>query len=397
LGIFQPADILLPNACDMTKWSVVACDQFSSEPEYWERVKREVGGAPSSLAMILPEAYLGRGADESGETAARAMADYLRRGIFEKIENSFIYVERALSDGKTRRGLVGAVDLEAYDYSPDTAAPIRASERTVAERLPARAAVRRRAALELPHTMALIDDAARSVIEPFARETDAMQRLYDFELMEGGGHIRGWRVTGRGAARVTAAFERLRASPRVVIGDGNHSLAAAKSHWDSIKSGSGGGAAAHPARYALVELNNVYDPAVTFEAIHRVVFDVDARQFIAGLEKAVGGGGAYKIRWRAAGETGEISARAACIGDLIEAVQTYIDGTGVRADYIHGADSAIALSGAPGAAAVLLPAMDKSDIFGTVAARGLFPRKSFSIGEARDKRYYLECRRIAAQ
>jgi hypothetical protein len=396
LGIFQPADILLPRLSDMTRWSVVACDQFSSEPEYWERVKREVGGAPSTLAMILPEAYLGRGADESGEAIARAMADYLRRGLFETIENSFIYAERALPDGKTRRGLVGAVDLEAYDYSPDTAAPIRASERTVAERLPARAAVRRRAALELPHIMALIDDAASSVIEPFARETDAMRKLYDFELMAGGGRLRGWRVTGRGAERVTEAFERLGASPRVVIGDGNHSLAAAKAHWDSIKSGLGGGAAAHPARYALVELNNVYDPAVTFEAIHRVVFDVDARQFIAGLEKAVGGG-AYKIRWRAAGETGEISARAACIGDLIGAVQTYIDGTGVRVDYIHGADSAAALSAAPGAVAVLLPAMDKSDFFGTVAARGLFPRKSFSIGEARGKRYYLECRRIVSE
>ncbi|MDR1579421.1 MAG: DUF1015 domain-containing protein [Synergistaceae bacterium] len=394
--IFRPADILLPDVTDMQAWSVIACDQFSSERDYWDRVASRVGDAPSTLRMILPEAYLGGSAHEHfAREISIAMRSYLGTGVFSEYKDSLVYVERRLSNGRTRRGLVGAIDLDRYDYSPDSRAPVRASEMTVPDRLPPRVAARASAALELPHVIALIDDAEMSVIEPLEGQKNSFEKLYDFDLMEDGGHITGWRVTGGEAARVAKLVNGLRGAAAMIIGDGNHSLAAAKTHWDGLKRNGPEDAAA---RYALVELNNVYDPAVEFKAIHRVVFGVNAHSFVRDMERAIGGPGRCGAEWRSSGEGGKISVAASCIGDAIEAVQSFVDGisekTGCRVDYIHGDDVLESLSSAPDTVGIIMPAMGKSDFFGTVLSRGVFPRKSFSIGESRDKRYYLECRKI---
>jgi uncharacterized protein (DUF1015 family) len=314
--------------------------------------------------------------------------------LFHEYPNSLVYVERKLSNGLVRRGLVGAIDLESYDYSPDSTAPIRASERTAPDRLPPRVAARKTASLELPHVIALVDDSKKTVIEPLAEKTGRLQKLYDFDLMEGGGHITGWLVPGEEASGVASLANGLSGDAKIAIGDGNHSLAAAKTHWDAIKKSQRGTAA----RYALVELNNVYDPAVEFLAIHRIVFGVDAASFVQKMEQAIGGSG-YRIGWRSSGASGEFSVGASCIGDAIESVQSFIDDealkTGCGVDYIHGDGALESLSAKPGNVGVVLPAMDKSDFFRTVLSKGVFPRKSFSIGEPRDKRYYLECRKIA--
>jgi uncharacterized protein (DUF1015 family) len=378
-------------------WSVVACDQFSSDRDYWRRVASRVGGAPSTLRMILPEAYLGDGAHEHfAREISLAMRSCLEEGIFREYKDSLVYVERKLSSGRTRRGFLGAIDLDSYDYSPDSKAPVRASEMTVPDRLPPRVAARASAALELPHVIALMDDAEMSVIEPLEGQTRSLEKLYDFDLMEDGGHITGWRLTGAEAARVAGFVNGLRGEAAMIIGDGNHSLAAAKTHWNELKRNGLEDAAA---RYALVELNNVYDPAVEFMPIHRAVFGVDADSFARDMERAIGGHGRYRVGWRSSGKEGGFSVAASHVGDAIGAVQSFIDGvsekTGCRVDYIHGRDALESLSSEAGNVGIIMPVMDKSDFFGTVLSSGMFPRKSFSIGESCDKRYYLECRKIA--
>ncbi|MDR0764467.1 MAG: DUF1015 domain-containing protein [Synergistaceae bacterium] len=395
--IFRPADILLPRVADMGAWSVIACDQFSSDRDYWDRVAARVGDAPSTLRMILPETYLEDGAGgHFAREISLAMRNYLDAGIFREYKDSLVYVERRLSNGRARRGLVGAIDLDRYDYSPDSGAPVRASEMTDPARLPPRVAARASASLELPHVIALMDDAGMSVIEPIEGLKNSLEELYDFDLMEGGGHITGWRVTGGEAARVCDLVNARRGAAAMIIGDGNHSLAAAKTRWDELKRNGRRDAAA---RYALVELNNVYDPAVEFKPIHRMVFGVDARSFARDMERAIGGPGRYGVEWRSSGEGGKFSVAASRVGDAIGAAQSFIDEisekTGCRVDYIHGSETLESLSSRTGNVGIIMPAMDKSDFFGTVLSRGVFPRKSFSIGESRDKRYYLECGKIA--
>jgi len=397
--VFMPADILLPESVAMESWSVIACDQFSSELEYWARVREKVGAAPSTLNMIFPEAYLGT-LDEADAVAKirAAMNDYTARGLFSEVRDSFVYVERTLPDGRCRRGLVGAVDLEEYDFSGGKAA-ILASEGTVLDRLPARIRVRRAARLELPHIMAFIDDRDGTVIEPLADKT--LHALYEFDLMEGGGRIKGARVHGADADGVIAAMQALRGEDRalMVMGDGNHSLAAAKVYWDELKQGLGDAERqSHPARFALLEVNNVYDPAIDFEAIHRVVFGVDPSELVQALSDAMPKGADYEMRWVSREGSGVIGCAADCIGDFLDAMQTFLDDyvqkTGGVIDYIHGDDTAEELAKGDGCLGLILPAMDKSELFKTVMANGVFPRKSFSVGHARDKRYYLECRGI---
>jgi len=405
--VFTPADILLPGGISPEAWSVIACDQFSSERDYWERVREKVGRSPSTLNMIIPEAYLEE-VDEETETGriSAAMDDYAGSGALREIKDSFIYVERTQSDGKMRRGLVGAVDLEEYNFSGGDAS-ILASEGTVLERLPARIRIRRAAMLELPHIMTFIDDSEKTVIEPLAAIAGASQPLYDFDLMEGGGHIRGMRVTGKDADAVMAALRELQAEnvrrgkgrALMVMGDGNHSLAAAKVYWDELKKGLDESVReSHPARRALLEVNNVYDPAITFEAIHRVLFGVEPTDVVDALVKGMPGGGDYELRWMAGAQSGAFGVSAACIGDMLAAMQgileDYIIRAGARIDYIHGEDTVQNLARGERCLGLVLPAMDKSELFSTVASRGVFPKKSFSVGHARDKRYYLECRSI---
>jgi len=399
--IFTPTNILLPEGISMEKWSVVACDQFSSEQDYWERVKDEVGQSPSTLNMIIPEAYLDEIDEETEkERICAVMDDYLSQGIFREIGNSFIFIKRTQSDGHVRHGIVGAIDLEEYDFSRTDAA-IRASEGTVLDRLPPRIRVRRAASLELPHIMTFIDDPENIVLGPLAKKADSLPLLYDFTLMEGGGNIRGMRVTGDDADNVMESLGELHLQNDMLmaVGDGNHSLAAAKVYWDEIKTSLDNEArVSHPARWALVETNNVYDDAITFEAIHRIVFDADPADFASAIQKAMPSGDDYELVWIYGERSGTFKTGASCIGDMLSTMQEFLDDytkkNDCRIDYIHGEESVRKLAQSERSIGLILPAMEKSEFFSTVTSRGVFPKKSFSVGEARDKRYYLECRKI---
>ncbi|MEA4946246.1 MAG: DUF1015 domain-containing protein [Oscillospiraceae bacterium] len=408
--IFNPADILIPRNADMTAWSVVACDQFTSEPEYWARAEALVGDKPSTLRLMLPEAYLGKPqAEDSTARINAAMRRYLDGGLFWTLENSYVYVERTISDGRVRRGLVGALDLEEYDWSPASASPIRATEGTVEDRLPPRVKVRQDAPLEMPHIMVFIDDADNAVMDA----AQGGERLYDFDLMLGGGHLAGYRVPDN--ARVDAAVDALsdpaalaakyglagKAPAIFAMGDGNHSLATAKKCWETLKPAlTPARRETHPARFALVELVNIHDPAISFEPIHKVLFDTDNRDFIAAARLYFHGaeGEGHVIRLLAGGAEATLSLAGFSIGELIgeceRFCQRYLKINGGRIDYVHGDGEAASLASGLGCAGILLPRMEKSELFPSVIQTGPFPKKSFSIGLGPDKRYYLECRKI---
>lgn len=398
MRVFTPADILLPRVDDMTKWSCIACDQFTAEPEYWREAERIVGSEPSTLRLMLPEAWLGV-RDSAAETRKiyAAMKDYVNRGIFRTVEQSFIYVERTLPSGAVRRGLVGKLDLECYDWAPGSATPVRATEGTVESRLPARVEVRRSATLEMPHIMVFIDDPENAVIPSAA----GGEELYDFELMLGGGHIRGSRVTGEAAERLTAALEAPEGSVRFAMGDGNHSLAAAKRCWEQIKRNlPESELETHPARYALAEIVNIHDEAVTFEPIHRVLLETAPRGFIEEAAARLPRGKGQAVTLLAGRREMEIETGMP-LGALVALVDELLGDWrrehGGEPDYIHGDEEARALGGRPSSVGVLLPRLEKAELFPYITQHGPYPKKSFSIGHARDKRYYLECRRIVPQ
>ena len=409
---FLSADILLPKTDDLTRWSVVACDQYTSQPEYWQRVRAFVGDAPSALNLILPEAELGA-PDEARRIAAinANMDRALASDGFTLLPDSYIYVERTLDRGRVRRGLVGRVDLEAYDYSPDSSSPIRATEGTVASRLPPRIRVRQDAALELPHILLLCDDPADELLGPVAQSKDGLRPVYDFELMEDGGHIAGWQVSGeqaaafdqrlsRYAAQVPDKYPGLHGTPMVfAMGDGNHSLATAKACWEALKQADPGLAGTeHPARYALVELENIHDPALEFEPIHRVVSGTDPKALLAELQASVCAPEGYPVRWFAGEENGTVYLDPArselAVGVLQGFLDRYLQTHPGEVDYIHGDDVVRELSAAADAIGFLLPPMEKSQLFRGVIADGVLPRKTFSMGHANEKRFYLEARKI---
>ncbi len=399
MSLIRPTDILLPREEYRKLWSVVACDQFTSQPDYWERVERMTSGAPSSLRMVLPEAWLGTDrAVGAPERIAGMMEQYLSDGIFEEHPDCYIYLERTQTDGRVRRGLMGALDLERYDFAPRTDAPIRATEGTVAERIPPRVAVRAAARLEMPHVMVLMDDRDDRVLGPLENARHRMKKLYDFDLMMGGGHVTGWRVDGALRDTVTAALDSLgeeelpreqrgaalSGAPRTLaVGAGTHSLAAAKRWWDRLKETlSPAERETHPARYALVELGNIHEPALEFMPIHRLIYHTDTSDFAAMLAKR-------RQEWETPGKTiGERTAAADAF------CRDYAASHGGEIDYIHGDDAVKELARRPGCAAVLLPPVKKSGLFVSILRDGALPRKSFSIGRGEDKRYYLECRRI---
>ena len=414
---FRPADILLPRDCDYDRWSVVACDQYTSQPEYWQRVENYVGSAPSALRLILPEGCLGGPNVETDiMDVNNTMTRYLREDRFKALPQSMIYVERRLDNLKIRRGLVGMVDLEQYDYEPGSATAVRATEGTVMSRIPPRVAVRKNAPLELPHVMLLADDPMKTVIEPLAARKEHMELVYDFDLMERGGHITGWKLDGESLAQVAAALADL-ADPAAfrakygdepvmafAVGDGNHSLATAKEcyerqkrlvpreQWDSL-----------PARFALCELVNLHDPSLEFEAIHRALFGVDPEEVVEALLAAFPGacrgeGEGHVLRYLHAGGSGAVTVpRPAAhleVGTLQPFLDQYVKEHRARMDYIHGADVARALAARPGNLLFLLPAMRTEQLFPTVIHDGALPRKTFSVGQAHDKRFYLEARKI---
>ncbi len=416
---FQPAEILLPKDTDMTKWAVVACDQFTSQPEYWQAVEKTVGSAPSTLRMILPEARLNDpDVEEHIRDINNAMASYLEQELFRTLPETLLYVERTQSDGKVRRGLIGKVDLEQYDFTPGSGALIRATEGTVLSRIPPRVKVRRDAPLELPHVMLLIDDPERTVIEPLGGNCGGMEKLYDFDLQQGGGHLAGWRLTEAQMEAAAAALAALctpeamekkyglgGAAPLLfAVGDGNHSLATAKQCYEDLKKVTPEAQwASLPARYALVEVVNNHDEALGFEPIHRVVFGVEPDKLLEAFQARYPGthegpGAGHTIAYTCAGRSGVLTvpepAMQLAVGTLQSFLDDYLASHGGEVDYIHGDEVTDELGRQPGNIGFKLPAMGKEQLFKTVMADGVLPRKTFSMGHAQDKRYYMEARRI---
>ncbi|WP_050698844.1 DUF1015 domain-containing protein [Anaeromassilibacillus senegalensis] len=413
---FYPAEALLPANADLTKWSVVACDQYTSQPDYWQEVEQFVGEAPSTLRMIVPELYLEEdGVEKRIADVNAAMDRYLASDLF-RVTDQFLYVERTLRDGKLRRGLMGVVDLEQYDFTKGSESLIRATEGTVLERIPPRVKVREDASLECPHIMLLIDDPAKTVIEPIADRMGDLEEVYRFDLMQDSGSIAGYQCDDAESMRILGALGEL-ADPEsfnrhyglngkspllFAVGDGNHSLATAKTCYENLKKTLPEEEyRAHPARYALVEVVNLHDASLEFEPIHRIVFDVDEEMFLAALESQCGSADGQRILVCNNGQKKELRFNAAVsnlpVGTLQSFLDAYIAENGGRVDYIHGNEVVEALSSKPGNIGFLLEAMPKEELFKTVVLDGALPRKTFSMGHAWDKRFYLECRKIKAE
>lgn len=434
IGICVPELMMPGKKVDLTKWACVACDQYTSQPDYWNSVEQIVGDAPSTLRLMLPEIYLEKPGEAERIVAIRkAMNDYMADGTLENRGEGFVFTRRTV-DGKVRNGLVVALDLECYDYSKGSTTLIRATEGTIVERIPPRLKIRDGAPLELPHILVLIDDDKKSVIEPIAEKLDKIEQLYDFDLMMNGGHVEGWLVNDEGM--VTDVINALTAlvdpnkygteMPPLLfaMGDGNHSFATAKANWEKCKAElTAEERKDHPARYALVELENVHDDGIVFEPIHRVVFNVNVPEFLDRLKaklaeqngdceidfyacencmakaKAAIPEGAHVVPVIIEGKEGLIVVKHPAaqleVGTLQNALDVLLKETpGASIDYIHGADVVRELGSKENNIGFLLPPMQKSAFFRTVVFDGALPRKTFSMGEAHEKRYYLECRKI---
>lgn len=389
---FYPADILLPKE-NFEKWSVIACDQYTSEPEYWQETEKTVGSEPSALRIVLPEAYLSD--DDSGKIAEinQNMIDYLSGGVFETFENTMVYTKRTLKNGAVRHGIVGLIDLEEYCYEKGADTPIRATEQTVIERIPPRVAIRRDASIELPHVMLLIDDANRTVIEPITDKCDTYKKLYDFTLMQNAGRISGYALSQEGVAAVQEALAELYNNSEdgllFAVGDGNHSLASAK---ECYNQGCG-------SKYALVEVVNIHDYSLEFEPIYRVVFGADKKlieDFVADCNKN-GSENMQKFTCLIGEEVSEITVKATGtlpVATLQKFLDDYLKNTDMKIDYIHGIENVKKLCKRENAVGFIFDGMGKDQLFEAVSKDGSLPRKTFSMGCADDKRFYLEARKI---
>ena len=410
MNAFLPADILLPRDADLQKWAVIACDQFTSDPAYWQRVRAAAGDAPSTVNLIIPEAELDHHDAAVVEKINDTMLRYQNEGLFALYPNSFIYVERTLENGTVRPGLVGMVDLECYDYSHGSGSAIRATEMTVLERIPPRKMVRKDASLELPHVLMLCDDDQKELIEPIAAIKNTLPVVYDLDLMEQGGHITGWLVQGEAAdafndrlSTYSKTYEAKYADldgakVLLAVGDGNHSLATAKSCYEDLKAQNPGvDLSAHPARYALVELENIHDPSLSFEPIHRVVFDVDREKLLADLNGICAENG-FPVSVLVGNEQKTVyldkNRGELAVAILQEFLDDWFRHNPGKIDYIHGEAEVAELAKRDNAVGFLLSAMGKNELFRGVIAGGVLPRKTFSMGHAREKRYYMEGRRI---
>lgn len=410
---FSPADILLPKLTDeeMTKWAVVACDQYTGEPEYWEKTKALAGNSPSTLNLILPEVFLSENVDERVASINEKMREYLASDLFELHENCFILTERTLSDGRLRPGLVGKIDLEMYDYTKGSKSQVRATEATVASRIPPRVKIRLNAPLELPHIMILIDDPEKTVIEPLLLKN--LPKLYDFELMQNSGHLKGYELKGENAKAVEEALTALSdkklfnrryglTDEEVLLfamGDGNHSLATAKECYERKKRE--GSPDAELARYALVEIVNLHCEALEFEAIHRVIYNADFDKLYKemteylGLSKEPEAQQFTMIYGEKAEKFGITKPTSnLTVGSLQHFIDEFFERNGGTVDYIHGEDAVRNICKNRSAIGFLLPSTKKSELFQTVIKDGALPRKTFSMGHAHDKRFYCEARKI---
>lgn len=414
---FKRGNILLPKNTDMTKWSVVACDQYTSEPEYWNDVEKIVGDAPSTLKLTLPEIYL---EDENvSERIAKInsnMKALLDEDFFNEYKDSMIYLERTQSDGKIREGLIGVVDLEAYSYEKGAETPIRATEKTVIERIPPRVKIRENAPLELPHIMILIDDDKKQIIENLKNKVSEDDIVYDFDLMKNGGHVKEYLLNEETMDEVDKGLKEL-ADKEVfakkydvnnkevllfAMGDGNHSLATAKACYEKLKETmSEEEYLNNPARYALVELVNLHSPALEFEAINRVIFNTEPEKLLKSLKEY------YQINKDGNGQEIEVITNDAdekwyienpksniAVGSIQIFLDEYLKNNEGKIDYIHGEETTKNLGKQSGNVGFIFEAMPKNELFKTVILDGSLPRKTFSMGHSYDKRYYLESRKI---
>jgi hypothetical protein len=431
IGVQIPQVHLPGKGIDLTKWAVIACDQFTSEPEYWEQVEKLVGDAPSTLQLTFPEVYLETPGEEARiRNIQKAMQGYLKDGILQP-HDGLIYVERR-TNGRVRKGVMLCLDLEHYDYNKGSRSLIRATEGTIVDRLPPRIKVRENAVLELPHILVLIDDPNRTVIEPLSRIKTDFEKLYDFDLMLDSGHLSGYAVNREAEGKVIDALREL-ASPDVfstryhvtkdepallfAMGDGNHSLATARAIWEKMKPQVG---LDHPARFALVEMENVHDDGLEFEAIHRVLFGLK-EDVLAEMKTRFGVDFHYEtaageedmvqrvdsaadeqqlIGFIKGGEFGVIEIKNPPVHLAVGTLQAFLDAFmqeegAEKIDYVHGTDVVIRLGSEPGNAGFYLAGMHKSELFRTVILDGALPRKTFSMGEAREKRFYMEARKIS--
>lgn len=403
--IFKPADILLPKAVPTENWCVVACDQYTSEPECWARAQEIAGNFPSALHLVYPECYL-KTTDAKSYAAQinKTMKQYLDAGVFRELKNTYLYVERTLQDGSVRRGVMMALDLDAYSYEAGSKTPIRATEGTVLERIPPRVEIRRDAPLELPHIMVLIDDPKRTVVEGI--DPAGLTPEYCGELMQGSGSLKGFRLNEAAAKKLEAAIDALPVRDNLLfaVGDGNHSLATAKACYEELKKAlPPDQAASHPARWALVEVVNLYDDSLRFEPIHRVVFRVDPQELLRRLGEYYDVSkepceGQHIIFVAGTRKTDLWVKNPPCnlaVGTLQKFLDECLPQIGATVDYIHGEEVVERLCADDSrTAGFLLPNMDKSSLFETIALDGALPRKTFSMGHACDKRFYMECRKI---
>lgn len=414
---FKAADILIPQNVDMEKWAVVACDQYTGQPDYWKRVEETVGGADSTLKLILPEVYL---EEPDSEARIEAIHDEMNRilgtNTLKEYKDSLIYIERVQSDGKIRQGLIGMIDLEEYDYRKGSTSQVRATEATVVERIPPRIKVRQGAPMELPHIMILIDDEEKTVVEPCSAIKNSSEAVYDFKLMENGGKICGYALDNGLKTSVFNGLDKLNDNdlfnkkynlsgyPTLLyaMGDGNHSLATAKEFYEQLKrENPDKDLSAHPARYALVEIVNLHSPALEFEAIHRIVTNVNTDELMKEMTEALGlseekAEQGFDIILNGTEKTVYVHKPTSqlTVGSLQEFLDSYLKKTDAKIDYIHGIDVVKSLAEQENSIGFILPDMLKSELFPTVIKDGALPRKTFSMGHAEDKRFYVECRKI---
>ena len=402
---YKPADILLPKNIPTENWCVVACDQYTSQPEYWQQAKKIAGDYPSTYYMVYPECYLAdTDAQEYAAGINKTMERYLADGVFREVKNSYFYVERTLADGELRRGIMMALDLEQYRYEAGSKTLIRATEGTVLERIPPRVKIRSGAPLELPHIMVLIDDKQRSVIEKI--DTADLTLQYEGKLMQNSGSIRGFSMNQTAAEKLENALNSLPVSDNLLfaVGDGNHSLATAKACYEELKKSlTPEEAANHPARYALVEVVNLYDDSLQFEPIHRVVFQTKPNELMKALyefyEISDSPCDGHRITCVIGSRKKDIYVKNPpsnlAVGTLQQFLDSRLGTVGGSVDYIHGSEVVEQLCADDEmAVGFLLPKMEKSSLFETVALDGALPRKTFSMGHACDKRFYMECRKI---
>ena len=401
---FKPANILLPKN-NFEKWAVIACDQFTSDKEYWEETQKNVGEYNSTLKITLPEIYLEEdGVSNRIDDINNEMKRYLDSSVFNLYEDAIIYIERIQPDGRLRQGIIGAVDLEAYDYSRCADTPIRATEGTVLERIPPRVQIRKNAPLELPHIMLLIDDVNKRVIEPLKDKKDNMAKLYDFDLMMGGGHITGYLLNKDEQEHVINSLTELYLSEETpllfAVGDGNHSLATAKECYEQLKKQNIHNILEHPARYALAEVGNIHSDALDFEPIYRVLFNVNPIDVVEKMNQFFNKENANSVIKYVYGDIEgsveiNIPSDKISTGIIQEFIDNYISNNlKCKVDYIHGIDDVKKLSKEKNSIGFMYDGITKDTLFDTVKSTGALPRKTFSMGEARDKRYYLECRKI---